>query len=91
MTVLAALAMVSTIKYDNLPRPSLKSLRQRPVVFSVFFVALVASVITGGKALFPFMIVYLIGGAIRHLVVFLRDRSEQDDSIEEDDPDPFTM
>jgi hypothetical protein len=37
------------------------------------------------------MIVYLIGGAIRHLVVFLRDRSEQDDSIEEDDPDPFTM
>ncbi len=91
VTVFAALAMVSTIKYDNLPRPSLKSLRQRPVVFSVFFIALVASVITGGKALFPFMIVYLIGGAIRHLVVFLRDRSEQDDSIEEDDPDPFTM
>lgn len=91
VTLLTALAMVSTIKYDNVPRPSMRSIRQRPVVFSVFFAGIVATAVTGGTALFPFMAVYLIGGAIRHLAVFLRDRSDRDDSVEEDDPDPFTM
>ena len=91
VTVLTSLAMVSTVKYDNIPRPSWRSLRQRPVVFSVFLTGVSASVVTGGKALFPFMLVYLIGGAIRHLVLFVRDRSDNDDSVEEADPDPFTM
>lgn len=91
VTVMTALAMVSTVKYDNIPRPSWRSLRQRPIVFSVFLIGIVASVVTGGKALFPFMVVYLIGGAIRHLVLFVRDRSDNDDSVEEADPDPFTM
>lgn len=91
VTVMTAAAMVSTVKYDNLPRPSLRGIRQRPIVFSVFFVGLVATIATGGKALFPFMVVYLVGGAIRHLAVFLRDRSDSDDSVEEADPDPFTM
>lgn len=91
VTVLTSLAMVSTVKYDNIPRPSWRSLRQRPVVFSVFLTGVSSSVVTGGKALFPFMLVYLIGGAIRHLVLFVRDRSDNDDSVEEADPDPFTM
>ncbi|MCX6141287.1 MAG: CDP-diacylglycerol--serine O-phosphatidyltransferase [Candidatus Kapabacteria bacterium] len=91
VTVFTAAAMVSTVKYDNIPRPSWRSLRQRPIVFSVFLIGIVSSVVTGGKALFPFMVVYLIGGAIRHLVLFMRDRSDSDDSVEEADPDPFTM
>ncbi len=91
VTLVTSLAMVSTIKYDNIPRPSLRSFRQRPVVFSVFFAGIVATVWTGGRALFPFMALYLVGGAIRHLTMFLRDRSDRDDSVEEDDPDPFTM
>lgn len=91
VTLLTTLAMVSTVKFDNLPRPTWKGLRQRPVVFSVFFIGIVTTVVTGGKALFPFMVIYLFGGAIRHLALFVRDRSDKDDSVEEVDPDPFTM
>jgi len=91
VTVMTALAMVSTIKFDNLPRPTWRGIRQRPLVFSVFLVGVVASISTRGQALFPFMALYLIGGAIRHLAIFVRDRSDRDDSVEEADPDPFTM
>jgi CDP-diacylglycerol--serine O-phosphatidyltransferase len=91
VSIITALAMVSTIKYDNLPRPSMKAFRQRPIVFSVFFVGFVLCIVTKLAALFPFMMLYLIGGALRHAVFFVRDRSDRDDSIDEGDPDPFTM
>lgn len=91
-TLLTAGAMVSTIKYDNLPRPTMRSLRQRPVVFLVFLVGVVASIATAGRALFPFMMLYMIGGAMRHAVLFMRTRTDDDDdTLEEPDPDPYEL
>lgn len=91
ITVLISLAMVSTIKYDNLPRPSLRSFRQRPIIFVMFIVGIIACIVTSLKAMFPFMALYLIGGALRHAFVFLRQRDDDDDSVEETDPDPLSM
>lgn len=91
-TLLTAGAMVSTIKYDNLPRPTMRSLRQRPVVFLVFLAGVVAAIVTAGRALFPFMMLYMVGGAIRHAVLFMRTRTDDDnDTLEEPDPDPFEL
>jgi CDP-diacylglycerol--serine O-phosphatidyltransferase len=93
VVVLTSLAMVSTIKYDNLPRPSARSFRERPFVFLVFFVGIVTIIATGGQALFPFMAFYIVGGAVRHVVYLFvtGGRDESDDTIEESDPDPFSM
>jgi CDP-diacylglycerol--serine O-phosphatidyltransferase len=91
VTILVSLAMVSTIKYDNLPRPSGRSFRQRPAIFILFVIGIVACIATSLKAMFPFMALYLAGGAVRHAVVFLRDRNDADDSVEESDPDPLSM
>lgn len=93
VVVLTSLAMVSTIKYDNLPRPTVRSFRERPFIFLVFFAGIVAIVVTRGQALFPFMALYVVGGAVRHVVhLFLRDgHDESDDTLEESDPDPFSM
>lgn len=91
VTLIVALAMVSTIKYDNLPRPSVRSFKQRPVIFIVFIIGTIACLATELKALFPFMLLYLTGGALRHAVMMFRDRTDDDDSVEESDPDPLTM
>ena len=91
VTLVVSLAMVSTIKYDNLPRPSARSFRQRPVIFIMFIVGIIACIATSLKAMFPFMALYLAGGAIRHAFLFLRDRNDDDDSVEESDPDPLSM
>jgi uncharacterized membrane protein YfcA len=94
VTLVTAAAMVSTIKYDNLPRPTPGAIRQRPWIFLVFLAGVTASIATGGRAIFPFMMLYMIGGAIRHgISVLIRKRGEEedDDSMEEPDPDPFSM
>jgi len=90
-TVLTAGAMVSTIKYDNVPRPTIRGIRQRPLVFLVFSAGLIAAIVSGGTTVFPFMALYMIGGAIRHLVLFMRNKADDDDTVEEADPDPFSL
>jgi CDP-diacylglycerol---serine O-phosphatidyltransferase len=92
VTVVTALAMVSTIKYDNVPRPTLRSIRQRPVFFVLFLSSIVASVIAPKVVVFPLMMLYIVAGAIRHAIVAQKNNhDEPDDSIEEADPDPFSM
>lgn len=91
VTLITALVMLSTIKYDNLPRPSLRAIRQRPIVFVLFLAAGIAIVITRGNALFPVMALYIMVGAVRHVFNVLQKRSDDNDTMEEPDPDPFQM
>ena len=93
MVVMTSLAMVSTIKYDNMPRPTKRGIKERPFIFVVFLLGLAASIATGGKAIFPFMVLYMVGGAIRHAIYLIRTggKDDADDTIEESDPDPFSM
>jgi CDP-diacylglycerol---serine O-phosphatidyltransferase len=92
LIALTSLAMVSTIKYDNMPRPTPRSIKERPLIFLVFLTAVIASIVTSGRAVFPFMILYMVGGAIRHLISLIRGgQDDADDTLEEADPDPFSM
>ncbi len=93
LVVLTSLAMVSSVKYDNMPRPTLKGIKERPFVFVLFLVGVAASIFTSGKAIFPFMMVYMVGGAIRHAITLWRNGGDDDadDTLEEPDPDPFSM
>lgn len=60
------LIMVSRIKYDNLPRPSLKGLKENPLSYIVFIVICLSVILTKGYALFPSMVLYIIFGALRY-------------------------
>lgn len=79
VTVIVALAMVSRIKYDNLPRPSLRSIKQNPFKFLLFIIGVLAAVITKGVSVFPFMMLYAIVGASRHTVVWIRERNNNEE------------
>lgn len=91
VVIAVAGAMVSTIKYDNLPRPTIAAFRRRPVVFVVSLIALLLSVATQGLTIFPFMALYLIVGAVRHLFQKWDHSADEVDTLEEPDPDPFSM
>lgn len=72
VTLMVSAVMVSTIKYDNLPRPSKRSFVQRPIVSILFAVGIIAVIISKGSLLFPFMLFYIVAGFIRHIVWELR-------------------
>ncbi len=93
VTVMASAIMVSTIKYDALPLPTLKVVRERPFVVGFFAIGIIAGVVSKGWLVFPFMLLYITVGAVRGFVNLLRARSEShdDDALEDDESDPFDV
>ncbi|HRE56877.1 MAG TPA: CDP-diacylglycerol--serine O-phosphatidyltransferase [Candidatus Kapabacteria bacterium] len=65
--IIVGLTMVSRIKYDNLPRPSLKGLKESPLAYILFIILCGSVLLTKGYTLFPFMVLYMVFGASRHI------------------------
>lgn len=92
VTLLTSIAMVSTIKFDNIPRPSKKSFKQRPVISIIFLVGLIACIFTAGTAIFPFMMFYIVASTLRQFYFWYHESKRPDDEIdetEEPEPNPF--
>jgi CDP-diacylglycerol--serine O-phosphatidyltransferase len=87
VTVMTAVVMVSTIRYDAMPIPTPKVLRERPFIIAFFVLGLIAGVVSKGAWVFPFMLLYISGGALRGLVNVIRTTMEEDDDDEEDEAD----
>ncbi len=88
VSVLTSLAMVSNIKFDNMPRPTKKSFMKRPVISIIFAVGIIVSVATKGWFIFPFMMFYVFASSIRHFFTWLKEtRGAEDDIDESDDAD----
>lgn len=64
----APLMMISTIKFDNLPRPSWYAIQTHPWNFAISMIGLIAIVSTKGKLLFSFMLLYAVLSLIRAMV-----------------------
>lgn len=71
VTLVASLSMVSTIKFYNAPRPSLKYIKEHPYITTIFFVAIVLSIVTKGMFIFPFFVFYIVGSVVRHFFLKL--------------------
>lgn len=92
VTIAVAAIMVSTVKYDAVPTPSMKIIRERPWVMSYFFLGVVLTIISKGAWLFPFMLSYIVIGLVRSTINFFRTYNDiEEDTIEEEEADPFEV
>lgn len=85
VTVATALAMISTIRYDNVPRPNRRALVQRPVFTALFVLALVAVIASKGTLAFPVLLLYIFVGAVRHAILHLVMRAEEHQDFDDFD------
>lgn len=89
VTLLTTFAMVSNIKFDNMPRPTRKSIKQRPVAAAAFFIGLLISIISKGKYIFPCLLFYIFASFVRQLFFWYKESREAIDDIDETDiPEP---
>ncbi|MFZ1082603.1 MAG: CDP-diacylglycerol--serine O-phosphatidyltransferase [Candidatus Kryptoniota bacterium] len=83
-----SLLMVSTVRYDTIPKFSKRSIRLHPLKFSVFMIGVIIIAVTLGKALFWLFIIYIVGGLIRWIVEHIkallsqRRRGEEEEDVE---------
>ncbi len=67
VTIGASLLMVSTVKYESMPKFSMYAMRKEPAKFIVVAVAIILAAITKGKAIFPLFLLFVIFGVVRSL------------------------
>lgn len=72
MIIILSLLMVSTIRYDTIPKISRRGIKHHPVRFTLAIIAGTAIVATRGQALFPFLVFYVSMGPVRYLLHFIQ-------------------
>ncbi len=72
LIVVVSFLMVSTVKYDTLPKISSRGIKHHPLRFTLGIIGLTAIVVTRGQGIFPVFVGYLATGPIRYLVEFIR-------------------
>lgn len=88
LAVALSFLMVSTIRYDTLPKLTKRGIRSHPLKFSAFMIGVILTIVTLGKALFWLFILYIVGGLIRWLFEHIRSllsprkRGEEEEDVE---------
>jgi len=69
--VMLSLLMVSTFKYDTVPKFSRRGIKQHPLRFTIGVIGITAIAISRGHALFPFFVFFVATGPLRFFVQFI--------------------
>ncbi len=85
LSVVLPILMVSRIKYESLPKPSLYAIRKNPIIFVILFIAVIITIATGGEGSFSFCLFYISSGIIISLknFVFKKRKLTEDEILDE--------
>lgn len=76
------LLMVSNIRFENAPRPSLKYIKKKPFFSLYVLVSLIVGIYTQGNLVFPLFLIFIIFGTIRHFVLWIRSKSDPEEEVD---------
>ncbi|MGE5314530.1 MAG: CDP-diacylglycerol--serine O-phosphatidyltransferase [Acidobacteriota bacterium] len=83
MIVVVSLLMVSTVKYDTLPKFSKRDMKKHPVKIGAFAAAAVITIVSKGAMLFYLFMAFIAYGIIRYCVLFIRRMAGPEEAGEE--------
>jgi CDP-diacylglycerol--serine O-phosphatidyltransferase len=72
VTIGASLIMVSTVKYETMPKLSGAAIKKEPAKFIVVMAAIILAIVTKGTAIFPFFLLFIVFGLIRAIIIRLK-------------------
>jgi CDP-diacylglycerol--serine O-phosphatidyltransferase len=76
LVIMLSLLMISRIKYDAIPKPSVKDLKEKPFLFLFILTAVILAVATSGKAVFFIFVFFILFGIFRHIFNLLKRKSK---------------
>ncbi len=78
-----ATAMVTMIKYHNIPKPTKKNLKESPLLIIGIAGAIIAGITTKGLSIFPTMVIYVLGTALVRTMLWIKAKTSPEDEIDE--------
>ena len=87
LSIILPVLMVSRIKYESLPKPSLFAIKKNPIIFVILLIAVIITLATGGEGSFSFCLFYIFSGIIISLKNFVFKKKLNKDDILDEHPD----
>lgn len=87
VTLLTSGVMVSTVKFDAMPFPSMRSLKERPLMMLFVTGTLFAGIWSNGVSVFPSMLLYIVAGCLRWVYTVIQTLTTNDTANSEQDDD----
>jgi CDP-diacylglycerol--serine O-phosphatidyltransferase len=85
LAILLSLLMVSKVRYDTLPQISRRAVRKEPWKYVFFGLAIVVVFVTGGGAILPLFLLFIVLGLVRYFTELVKRLSHPVGDREEDD------
>lgn len=93
VSILTSFVMISTIRFDHIPKPTRKDFKLRPFFFLFFTISFVIILISKDEYIFPVLLLYIFLSVTRQIyaMFYSRFRKEIDDETIEQpsESDPF--
>ena len=67
LILLLSLLMVSRIKYDTIPKPTKKDLKEKPIIFLLIIAGAITAIITEGKVIFFIFVLFILFCIFRYI------------------------
>ncbi len=83
LVVALSLIMVSTIKYDTLPKFSKKEIQKHPIRFISYFFSALIVIFTKGQAIFYLFAAFVVFGIVRHIFSLTKQEEKSEPDVEE--------
>ena len=84
LSLILPILMVSRIKYESLPKPSLFAIKKNPIIFVILLIAVIITLATGGEGSFSFCLFYIFSGIIISFKNFVfKKKLNKDDILDE--------
>jgi CDP-diacylglycerol--serine O-phosphatidyltransferase len=83
LVVAVSLIMVSTIKYDTMPKINRKEIKKHPIRLISYFFALLIAIFSKGDAIFYLIAAFVLYGIIRHVISLFRHTGGSDAELDE--------
>ncbi len=84
LSIILPVLMVSRIKYESLPKPSLFAIKKNPIIFVILLIAVIITLATGGEGSFSFCLFYIFSGIIISFKNFVFKKKLNKDDILDD-------
>lgn len=77
MVIILSFLMVSRVKYDTIPKFSLKEIRNKPYIYIAYFIALIVLLIYKIKGLFFIFVFMIVFGIFRYIFKYFSNKNPE--------------
>lgn len=74
MTIVLSFLMVSRVKYDSIPKFSIKSIKEKPLFYILIFAGLILVIIYQIEGLFYTFVFFIVFGIFRHIFNYIKHK-----------------